>query len=159
MPLADPDAFWRHVDRCGEDECWPWLRATTQTGYGMYLGTTAHRTAYNLTHEPHLSPEQLCLHRCDNPPCCNPRHLFAGTGKDNVADCRAKGRLSKGPIRADGLPLSAKLTAYEAADRIREEYASTHTTQRALAVKYGISPSAVSLIVLGKRWKVNQQPD
>lgn len=83
--------FWSKVDRRGPDECWPWLAAKSATRYGVFDKTRAHRVAYALTHG--LIPEgRIVCHRCDNPPCCNPAHLWLGTPKDNTADMVAKGR-------------------------------------------------------------------
>ena len=77
--------------------CWTWTRATNKAGYGKIgsgegAGTLAtHRVSWELTNGP--VPDGLfVLHRCDNPPCCNPAHLFLGTSRDNTLDMIAKGR-------------------------------------------------------------------
>lgn len=100
----DAERFWGHVD-CGQpDECWQWTRAFTgkcakdAPGYGQFrwrhLSLRAHRVAWvlgnGLTDYP--PPETVIMHKCDNPACCNPRHLVAGTHLENMRDCRAKGR-------------------------------------------------------------------
>lgn len=94
----DPDVhpFWRRVDRSGgPDACWPWMRVPSTGGYGLakYKGRRriASRVAWELTNGPIPGGMQV-LHHCDNPPCCNPAHLFLGTVADNVADMIAKGR-------------------------------------------------------------------
>lgn len=79
----------------GPDSCWEYQAARSPRGYGTIgvMGKTrrAHRVAWELANGP--IPEGLLVcHHCDNPPCCNPAHLFLGTDKDNVADMRAKGR-------------------------------------------------------------------
>lgn len=97
-PLAD--RFWEHVDRRGPDECWPWIGAKRFFGYGAFnIGKKkakgAHRVAWELTNGP--IPDGLqALHRCDNPPCVNPAHLFLGTPRDNMRDAQAKGRTMRG---------------------------------------------------------------
>jgi hypothetical protein len=94
---ADVD-FWQSADRSGGPHaCWPWLLSKRgQNGkYGQvsYRGRPmrAHRTAWLLTNGP-IPDGLLVLHRCDNPPCINPAHLFLGTHTDNMADRKAKGR-------------------------------------------------------------------
>lgn len=98
------DRFWSRVDRRSDHECWPWTASCVSGGYGQFRSAArvkqrAHRFSYELHNGPiPESDEELCiLHRCDNPPCVNPRHLFLGTDADNIADKVAKGRQSKGP--------------------------------------------------------------
>lgn len=83
--------FWSRVDVRGPDECWPWMNAKTPNGYGtVYFGgrmVGAHRVSWELTHGP-IPDGLFVLHHCDNPPCCNPAHLFTGTHTDNVRDMR-----------------------------------------------------------------------
>lgn len=95
------DRFWARVDVRKQDECWPWIGATkTHSGHGVVplknpgqlaTTTTAHRVAWALNFGP-IPDGQYVLHSCDNPPCCNPRHLWLGTQKDNLHDMAAKGR-------------------------------------------------------------------
>lgn len=88
--------FWPKVDVQGLDECWPWLGGVND-GYGLaYIGDNKHKAAHRLAFELWWSvtlPSWLhVLHTCDNPPCCNPAHLWLGTNADNVRDRDAKGR-------------------------------------------------------------------
>lgn len=95
---AEPERwFWKRVAKGSADECWPWLGYVIKErrGYGRlaFKGKLigAHRMALILS-SGEDKPGQFACHRCDNPPCCNPSHLFWGTPKDNVHDSLAKGR-------------------------------------------------------------------
>lgn len=77
--------------------CWEWTRSKATNGYGRITNSlSAHRAAYELFVGPIPDGMQVC-HRCDNPPCCNPAHLFLGTAADNAHDRDAKGRGAFGP--------------------------------------------------------------
>jgi hypothetical protein len=91
--------FWMTLDGGSADECWPWAGALAANGYGRvrrgHKSMAAHRVAYELYWEP--VPEGLCVcHACDNPPCCNPHHLWVGTIEDNTQDMIRKGRNRNG---------------------------------------------------------------
>lgn len=88
--------FWERVDKSGgPDACWPYMGARNRTGYGVVTRRPAnpylaHRYAWFLTYG--RWPEPCGLHLCDNPPCCNPAHLFEGDRAANNRDMAAKGR-------------------------------------------------------------------
>lgn len=91
------ERFWPKVERREPDECWPWKASVTGRGYGRFAlsgkARHAHRVSYEIANGQ--APGDLfVLHRCDNPPCVNPAHLFLGTNTDNVRDAVAKGRHS-----------------------------------------------------------------
>lgn len=91
--------FNAKVIQRGPGECWPWAAATNLGGYGIFQINGkpygAHRVAYIIKNGD--IPEPMCVcHTCDNPPCCNPAHLWLGTMTDNRADCVRKGRQAKG---------------------------------------------------------------
>lgn len=129
--------------------CIEWTGTKTKKGYGVLRlagagsrKTTAHRIAWALKHGD-LAANVLVLHRCDNPSCVNPNHLFIGSAKQNTEDMVSKGRHSW----RSGTPWQ-KLTV-EAIARIRDLRANGLTQQR-VADMFGISRSLISLIENGK---------
>jgi hypothetical protein len=109
--LAQAAYFWSQIDRSGgPDACWPWRGRADSDGYGqVFRFRKAHRVAYELAVGP-IPDGHGVLHRCDNPPCCNPKDLFTGTQAVNSADMIAKGRarfggrliLPSGPATPEG---------------------------------------------------------
>lgn len=78
-----------------DDECWEWKKHRSKQGYGSAVWNKKSYKSHRLAYEFHKGkiPENICvLHKCDNPPCGNPAHLFLGTNKDNVNDRVKKGR-------------------------------------------------------------------
>jgi len=124
--------------------CWEWP-TRRRYGYGRLNGPDnimAHRAVWETVNGP--IPDGLkILHRCDNPPCCNPHHLFLGTDADNVADKVAKGREIRGERQ-----WMAKLTE----DDIRAIRASTDTL-KAIGEQFGIHPNHACDIRLRKDWR------
>jgi hypothetical protein len=87
--------FWDKVDVKGPDDCWEWQAFKNEQGYGRFYFNGrlhgAHRVAYQLTYRD-FDQSLDCCHKCDNPSCVNPEHLFLGTEKDNIDDMMKKGR-------------------------------------------------------------------
>lgn len=138
--------FWAKVDRRGPDECWEWQASRYGSGYGGYRidGQTrlAHRVSYELANGPIEDGRDVC-HSCDNRLCVNPAHLWMGTAKENLDDCRKKGRQAEG--ERNGL---AKLTD-EQVSEVRLRYAAGDITQKELAAEFGLCQGSVSFIVRG----------
>ena len=95
--------FWQKVRKTTENGCWLWTAALNEHGYGVIHKTgmkngneLAHRYSYMLHGSIKLGELEVC-HRCDNPKCVNPRHLFLGSHTDNMRDSIRKGRF-KDPI-------------------------------------------------------------
>lgn len=92
------ERFWRYVDKT--DECWTWTGGRINGGYGCFsvdgeTNVAAHRFSYQL-HNGEIPAGLVVCHRCDNPPCVRPDHLFLGTQLDNVRDMFSKGRSVSG---------------------------------------------------------------
>jgi hypothetical protein len=97
--LADPGyarRFWSKVDRREWDACWPWTAMLNDRGYGMVCihgrYHRAHRVAWSLANGIMMSADAAGCHTCDNPRCCNPRHVWPGSIAENNRDMVAKGR-------------------------------------------------------------------
>lgn len=140
--------FWEKVNKLGKHECWNWA-AMKRSGYGMMrVGgkmTGAHRFSYELAYGE--VPKELdVLHRCDNPSCVNPNHLFLGTHRENMLDCVRKGRR---PYHKGESHHNSKLTKTKVL-KIRA-LASTIPFV-AIANRFGISPPQVRNIVLRHQW-------
>ncbi len=146
------------VDRSGGlDACHRWTSRLDDKGYGAVRfggrSRRAHSVAFELEHGPIPEGKEVC-HSCDNPPCCNGRHLFAWTHQENMDDMVAKGRQARGdvlaaPKRGSGNP-QASLTETQVIE-IRER--SAHGCRIIdLAAEYGISQPRISDILTGKAW-------
>lgn len=130
--------------------CWHWMGATLGKGYGQIWDGRRRVLTHRLSHELFIAPipEGVCVcHKCDNPKCINPDHLFLGTQKVNLADMANKGRSTHGERNR-----MSKLTEASVAS-IREMYAAGGVTKTKLAQLFGVTTSLVSCITLGKVWK------
>lgn len=98
--MNDEERFWSNVDRRGPNECWPWLLSKGNHGHGSTtfrgVHTSANHVAFMLGGGVFTEEKPFACHSCDNPPCCNPSHLWAGSQRDNMADRDLKGRQARG---------------------------------------------------------------
>lgn len=153
-PRSVADRFWEKVQKGGEDDCWPWLACADDRGRGRFgIGSTANkarkmlfasRVSYELSFGS-IEPGLVVCHRCDNPRCVNPRHLFLGTQSDNIKDMFAKGRQRD---QRGSSHHAAKLTEADVL-AIRDAAGITH---RELGLRYGIVRAHVSGIRSGRAW-------
>jgi hypothetical protein len=111
----------------------------------------AHRVCWELTNGAIPAGLVVC-HRCDNPPCVNPAHLFLGTLSDNTQDSLAKGRWNYSPNRWGETSPTAKLSE-EQVEEIRRRYKPGVVAQWELGREYGVNQTTISKIVRGTRWK------
>ena len=133
--------------------CWEWVGALDDNGYGRFYVRKNHsphasRVAWELCFGP-IPGKLFVCHRCDNPPCVNPAHLFLGTRQDNILDCVRKGR-HRQPYTQHGL---AHHTAFgKSKVREIEKLLSSGLSQEKAARKLGISQGVVSRVSRGCHW-------
>lgn len=147
-PEIIDDAFFAARSKVNDETgCLEWTRHIDRRGYGTLKHKQKHRFAHRMMWEYKFGPipegMNIC-HKCDNPKCLNPNHLFVGTTQDNVSDKMVKGRFKPVTGERNGC---AKLTA----DQI-EAIRLDPRPQHVIAKDYGISQSNVSLIKQGKTW-------
>jgi hypothetical protein len=154
LPLSQEvvDRFWAKVKTGSSDECWPWTGSTDGHGYGQIsiqrFPRKATRIALILDGR---NPGNLCaLHKCDNPPCCNPGHLYVGTKLENSTDMVRRRRHQTDPARGEK-HYASKITE-EVVREIRRR-AERGELQRSIADSFGIDRTMVSKIVLRKNWR------
>lgn len=129
--------------------CWEWIGAVNGAGYGHLQHRGKKLLAHRLAYEWHYGPipkGQVVCHRCDNPICANPEHLFLGTQKDNVRDMVRKGRLSNRSGHNNG---QAKLSAEQVA-AIRAMPRNINMT--AVGKTFGVSRNTVKRVLLGQSY-------
>lgn len=129
--------------------CWLWFGAVDRRGYGKMnvdgSTTVATHVSLRLAGRP-LTRGQFALHRCDNPACVNPDHLFAGAQLQNIRDMDSKGRRKLGERTK-----SAHLTDAQAADILR--LSEGGEKGRVLASRFGVSKMTISRIINRKTWR------
>jgi len=150
------ERFWEKVDVRGIDECWLW-KASTQKGYGQ-IGVKgrrapdkAHRVSWIL-HYGGIPNGMSVLHKCDNPICVNPSHLFLGTQADNMRDMDEKGRrISTGAKNQRGEHNNAAKLNDALVRYIREQQKIGRSNQ-SIADEIGVSRRTVAFVVSGITW-------
>lgn len=147
--------FWQGVDQKDDPTlCWEWQRTRSKgrdgnsNRYGMYRFNGkqrySHRVAYELEHGPIPDGMNVC-HRCDNPPCCNPSHLFLGSQGENVWDAAAKGNMTR----------DQEKRRFFIADQIREirSLSASGVSTRRIAEKFDKDPGTIRQILDGRTYK------
>lgn len=149
---TDYERFCSRIVKSDDDKCWGWRGAVHPFGYGVFTinrkNIAAHRASWQFFCGE-IPPELHVLHRCDNPPCCNPNHLFLGTAKDNIRDCVQKGRYKSNSKRGEEHN-AAKLTTKDVLT-IRKAI-KDGVSQSSLARKYKISLGCIWAIKIRKTW-------
>ena len=147
------------IDVRSFDECWPWQASTTDRGYGKFGAfgrgagwEFAHRITYWLFYN--TWPTMHVLHTCDNPPCCNPKHLYQGDDQNNQDDAWERGRHQAG--RGEDWQRGEKnsravLTEQDVRDiRATKKY---YGRNKDLAAKYSVSLATIEKILSGETWR------
>lgn len=151
---SDAEAKFRESVRITEtDECIEWSLTRHKKGYGVfYIGASgsgrsflAHRFSFEMHNRP-LADGEHVRHKCDNPPCVNPRHLLAGSNADNIADKVERGRQPRGEATAIAVLREPEVL------EIRAKWGSGSRVSD-LARDYGVSPSTVSAVVNRRSWR------
>lgn len=159
--LSDPAQMERCRERLAsktshnpETGCLEWTTKTlAHGGYGkMSVGRAgqirAHRAAWIFATGKKIPAGLYVCHKCDNPKCCNPDHLFLGTPRQNMADKESKGRGTKPPHSYGEKHHATKLTQAQ----VEKIHASSETLDR-LAAEYGVSSKTIWRIKKGKTWE------
>lgn len=152
MPIrSTPSSFWKKAKRA-TNGCLEWTKCLHKDGYGQ-LGYhnqywLAHRLAWTLRYGE--IPQGMCVcHKCDNPLCIDPDHLFLGTQQENMADMKHKGRRKNVNT---GTENGRAIINQEIANEIRAKYDLGSIKQVDLAKRYGVSQPLISMIIRNKHW-------
>jgi hypothetical protein len=140
------------------DGCWYWIAHRDSGGYGNFRMNgrleKAHRASW-MIHSGEISKGIEVCHKCDNPPCVNPEHLFLGTPKENMQDCIAKKRFMSPARIAAQTRGSDRYNAKLNEDQVREVHAmfARGISKAKIARHFGVSYSCTNNILLGISWK------
>jgi len=147
------DWFWSRVKI--SPGCWEWIGPKNKQGYGVTCFENkyyrAHRASYVLCEGEIPSDKPMVLHRCDNPSCVNPGHLWAGTALDNAADREKKGRGGGGQPGGELHP-KAKLKAADVLE-MRKLYAEGNITYREIGKMFGVATGTAGGAITKTTWK------
>lgn len=142
------------------DECWIWTGQLTDNGYGTVFvprqngnrsrQQRAHRVSFTLFNGE-IPPGMMVCHRCDNPPCVNPAHLFLGTAQDNANDCVSKGRTN---ARKGENSVRSKLTEAQVI-QIRHRFHNDGWNKSQLSREYGVSHRCIYKIIHNETWQLS----
>jgi len=146
----DEESFWNNVELCEPNRCWKWRGGFRSSGYGhtsrYRKDESAHRLAWEFWNNKKIPKGMFACHKCDNPACCNPNHIFIGTPKENSEDMVRKNRQVSGERH-----WCSKLTK-EQVSKIKE-MRNNGETLTAIGKIFGITHGMVGHIASGRNWK------
>lgn len=146
------DRLMMDITKLGDEECWPWNGHRDERGYGKFTFHRKFHRAHRAMYQVAIGPTgdlDVC-HKCDNPTCCNPKHLFLGTQADNNRDRHKKGRYNS-CLRGEAVKNSI-LTA-ELVVELRKKYTGKYGSIRALMREYNLKNSVVRSAVKRVTWR------
>jgi len=146
-PRPVEESFWEKVEIGSASDCWEWLASTHKDGYGRFRNGLAHRVSWKLS-KGEIPQGMYVCHRCDNPLCCNPSHLFLGTQADNMSDMVNKGRCHD--HHGENNPKS-KLTEKDVFEIHRMKNSGLFSNKQ-IASSFGVTPTTISYALSGKTW-------
>ena len=138
--------FWKKVDKKDNSSCWIWIGAHCNHGYGQMRINNKMKMAHRISWIIHFGniPEGLeVCHKCDNPECVNPSHLFLGTHQDNMDDRKSKGRNKSLQGEMNG---ASKLKNSQILS-IRKKYSTGEYSLRDLGREYHVGFEAIRRVV------------
>ena len=143
--------FWPKVDKSGD--CWVWTASKFADGYGQFgiskmrkSNFRAHRVSWWIAYGEWPAEDMDLCHKCDNPACVRPDHLFVGDRTTNMRDASAKGRVQHGVGHWGAKLTEADVLAIRGLRAIGESYG-------AISRKYGVAMQTVARICQGVRWR------
>ena len=150
----DVQRFWNLVNIGTEDECWP-LKNCASYGKFKYQGiqTTSNRFALMIKLERQITPGYNACHECDNPPCCNPNHIYEGTQSRNRQDAFLRNRVNLQILREARLgkpPANSILTEDDVA--IIKARLLRGDKRISIEVAFGVSKACIQWIAVGRSW-------
>lgn len=162
-PANTPEVLWSKVDKKGSDECWEWKVTKNTGGYGRTqingMSYYAHRVIFNLANPNTITlagPKNrkafgFLMHTCDNPPCCNPKHLVVADQKANMKDRKEKNRanLPKGENHPRSVFKNGEI---EEILKLKKE---TTITAKELAIKFNKSRATIKSLLYRNKDNLN----
>lgn len=151
--------FWSKVDKKGPNDCWLFKGCILQSGYGAFWAfggpVRAHRIAYMLSKGYFIPKGIMILHKCDTPPCCNPKHLYLGDHSDNMQDMMSRKRMDVSKIAFSKALFSAKdILTIRKLKILKPGCSKVYKySQETIAKVYGVSTATIYNI-----WKSDKYP-